>query len=571
MDKYVIGIDFGSTQSSVSFLRIGSMDSPELIMFGDSEMVPTELAVKENDDGEFVVAAWGNNICENNLPEGAKVVGNFKRYLCYSEGLSADEPDYDLKKNANAYSLLFLRELAKYVEGKKGMLSSERFVTCVAHPAGWDSKRVDCLKRLVQEAGFPGDERGIRTIEEPVAAVHSLRISDQSDFVFGNKPEKNMVIDFGGGTLDICIVETDICGREPIIPDNGRGGDPVLGGKDFDAELRRRLFNNGKADKCDYDSNVFYRRTVDKCCKQNKEQASRAFSSGEEIFRLNLESLTCGVLPLHKSELLTEEKGRYEGDFATLAGKFERCVAETLERAGVVPADIRNIILTGGSSLLFFVRDLLSRKFSYSKKHIHGTKNPYTDVVRGAAVAIGRTDEPGKIKGIWYEWCYNPHGNNYESWKWQGPICLKKPSKTESNESEFMKELDFSGIKTSYLFSHSIAVRFFKGYGEGSFDSKELPTVVEFYARKNSVFMKSIKYKASLVKELFFGGTSKERPEDSYKAFVAYETKTQKACLRIYNMKGALIESIELIPNRITYASKIGLGVRKEEILVSKK
>ena len=69
----------------------------------------------------------------------------------------------------------------------------------------------------------------------------------QKNFRFGNKPEHYMVIDFGGGTLDICIIKTDILGRTPKIISTS--GDPQLGGKEFDEIIEHLFFRNNESIK----------------------------------------------------------------------------------------------------------------------------------------------------------------------------------------------------------------------------------------------------------------------------------------------------------------------------------
>lgn len=78
-------------------------------------------------------------------------------------------------------------------------------------------------------AGFAPES--IRTVNEPIAAAAHYARNHQAA-----PGSRVAVFDFGGGTLDIAVLE-----RAPLEPQGYRvlayGGDPVLGGRSFDARL----------------------------------------------------------------------------------------------------------------------------------------------------------------------------------------------------------------------------------------------------------------------------------------------------------------------------------------------
>lgn len=89
MARKVIGIDFGSSQSSIAIMDIGSTSVPELLNVGGGRggvTIPTLLALDPNDDS---VIAYGNDarklklkLKQNREEEGNVIFpDNFKRYL----------------------------------------------------------------------------------------------------------------------------------------------------------------------------------------------------------------------------------------------------------------------------------------------------------------------------------------------------------------------------------------------------------------------------------------------------------------------------------------------------------
>ena len=278
-ERTVIGIDFGSSQSSIAVLRIGSTEAPELLNVGGGRngvTIPTLLAVDANDGS---VIDFGANVRRHYAEEQQGTVifaSNFKRYL--GENVASNDPDS--RKEANKYCKLFIYELAKFVKERYNVkeLDSNDFETCLAYPATWSTEQVELLKQYAKEAGFPADPiLGIKAIPEPVAAMHALKVQN-ADFRFGNCPEYFMVIDFGGGTLDICVIRTDTLGRTPEIISTS--GDSELGGKEFDDIIEHKFFRNVEGVSRDQLSGRELAELSDKI-KEAKETFSENFKNNE--------------------------------------------------------------------------------------------------------------------------------------------------------------------------------------------------------------------------------------------------------------------------------------------------
>ena len=82
--RKVIGIDFGSSQSSIAIMEIGSNIQPELLNVGggrNGQTMPTVLALDKNDD---TLRAAGNEVRQRYkevADSSCRLVSNFKRYL----------------------------------------------------------------------------------------------------------------------------------------------------------------------------------------------------------------------------------------------------------------------------------------------------------------------------------------------------------------------------------------------------------------------------------------------------------------------------------------------------------
>ena len=160
--RKVIGIDFGSSQSSIAIMDIGSNIQPELLNVGggrNGQTMPTVLALDKNDD---TLRAAGNEVrlrYREVADSSCKLVSDFKRYLGSSPDSADTSEIADLRKHAEIYAKTFLREMARVVERRfnvaREALSSEDFATCVAHPASWSDDRVPPPKSITMKcSGF---------------------------------------------------------------------------------------------------------------------------------------------------------------------------------------------------------------------------------------------------------------------------------------------------------------------------------------------------------------------------------------------------------------------------------
>ena len=542
--KYVIGIDFGSTYSAIAIQEIGTLKAPQLIKFsGDKFYVPTVLALEEDDEGETKVVAWGDRVSKAH--KDSKIVSHFKRDII------EPEPEY--------CSLKFLAALRAFLVSEKGVnLDSGNYITCIAHPAGWNKTRIDSLKDLVKRAGFPGDK--IRTIEEPVAAAYSQILSEESDFEFGGKPENNLVIDFGGGTLDICIVGTDYGTRGPsvrVVSEEVKDGKNI-GGKDFDEKISKYVRDCKNLSEAYNKEGSWLKHDFDLYVRANKECASEKFSSGKGsyVFGSMVRFGGASGFEVKKDTWLRWDKSSFSGIFAELVENFKCLIDGAIEKSGLLPSEIDKVILTGGSSRWWFVRRLVEEKFSHIKDRIFITKNPYTDVAVGTAIAFGRGRGRGteRISGLWLACAYDPKDDNPENWKWTSPICIRKAGKTEVSGVSPRNDLPLQKkLETQYVFPHRIGFKVYDDNGKTHY------AVVELYARKNFPLIQKIKRVPGMFKKKV------HEIADEYTVQAEYNADNETVYICVRDVLEREIEHIPLIPGHISYASKFGLGVRKAE------
>ncbi len=486
MPRKVIGVDFGSSQSSISVMTIGTMNFPELLYVAGYKggiTVPTILALDKNDNSFL---AFGNEVY--NYKKGNtgdfEFVSDFKRKL-------------DCGKEYDQYCQIYINELANLVKNHYNIssLDADEYVTCFAYPASWEgTDKVNKLKVLAEKAGFPD----VKCISEPVAAMNTLRVIN--DFKFSDKPEYHMVIDFGGGTLDICIIRTDILGKDPKII--AKSGDPKLGGKEFDDIIEKLFFRNNDT----LNQKDFKEKNSSDLHKQIKE-AKNFFSEiwlkrDSATYDFNLRG--CNKLTLSKEEF--KEICKTRGIF----DQITKCIKEALNQSELRDTDIKKVILTGGSSKWFFMPQIVAEKFALAGEKIYLTQNPFTDVANGCAIERGWSPKPLKNPGLWIKYKID---NKQES----EAIPIIKPSSTKNNEQINVPITELEGTK--YFSNYQISIIFLKLTGEKSYESIGETAIVEFPAKSNKPFIKRLTRIIDAVK----GNKLSQLTDKYYLYFIAKE------------------------------------------------
>ena len=515
MARKVIGIDFGSSQSSISMMTIGSSVAPELLRVGGGKngmTIPTRMAIGINDG---LVKAIGNEVRsyeKSSEAAGVKFVRDFKRYLGDPAAANSEE---DSVRNANDYCRYTIKHLADIVRKHENIqtdqgdvLDPKEYVTCIAHPATWTDAQIAQLKAFAKDAGLPADsEEGVYTISEPEAAMHALRVKDSANFRFGDHPEHFMVIDFGGGTLDICIVKTGILGRNPRIVKESCTGDPFLGGKDFD-DILEHLFFRQNSSLARKEMDHWELSELREKLKEAKEMFSLNFAKGNNKPAIPID-IPSGKFNFEISkeqfESLVKAKGYYD--------KIKQSIRKSMEAAGIDVPDITNVILTGGSSQWFFMENLVAQSLDLFGDKVVMSEDPYFDVATGCSVSIGRTDEPEMRPGVWIKWRLQGEKD------WEKPKCLLLPARinlTKETQSQYIGSL----LATQYVVPYRIEISWWSGVSEDELEQsqKDKNAVIEFYARSNSPILDALRGVSCAVRR-----KSYTPMKDEYQIYIQYQ------------------------------------------------
>ncbi|MEE2061549.1 Hsp70 family protein [Rhodococcus artemisiae] len=249
----------------------------------------------------------------------------------------------------------------------------------LTHPEAWSPQQIATLTAAATRAG--ADPAAVVTVPEPRAAAHHYSRATPAE------PGTTIaVFDFGGGTLDVAVLTATGAGRFEV---SAARGDNTLGGKDFDARLRRWIEEQLGADEPTVagalrTAPLHLQRSIDEQIRAAKELLSESPSA----------TVTLDTGTSRHTVSITR------GEFDELIGPdLDRAVAlarATLADAGITgPDDLAALYLTGGSARIPLVHTRLGELGPVAT-----LDDPKTVVAQGALLAVEDVPVPGGLDTV---------------------------------------------------------------------------------------------------------------------------------------------------------------------------
>lgn len=351
----IVGIDLGTTNSLVS---VWQDDKCTLIPNNLGEyLTPSVVGVDEN--GEILV---GQTAKERLISHPECTVSSFKRFMgtdkIYTLGQKAFTPS-----DLSSFVLKQLKEDAERFLGEKVQEA------VISVPAYFNDFQRNATKIAGELAGFHVE----RIVNEPSAAALAYR--------FGRTEEEQtfLVFDFGGGTLDVSVVDA----FDNVIEIVAVAGDNHLGGDDVNRVIAEKFLSVNHLDEGALSKEE--RASLLKESEKLKRSLTDAPESemevvaGGKVYRMHLDNK--GLLEI-SSRLL-------EGIGAPLK--------RALDDSGYSFADVDDIIMVGGSGKMPIVRNYL--QFLSGKKPLCSI-DPDVAVAVGAGMYAGIKERMEAVKDV---------------------------------------------------------------------------------------------------------------------------------------------------------------------------
>ena len=311
----ILGVDLGTTNSLAVVYKEGK---PVRIPNAYGEYV-TASAVSIL-DGKIVV---GKLAKERLITHPECSASLFKRNMGSDVTYTLDRKEYD----SATLSSFVVKQL---IEDAQNYLHEEISEVVISVPAYFNARQRQDTKRIGELLGIKVE----RLINEPSAAAIACHMDDEY--------ETFVVFDFGGGTLDVSVVDC----FENVISINAISGNNHLGGTDFDRAMAEYFCLKNELNYKILDSS--FQQSILRTCEQAKIKLST-----QNVVEVSLVHLNKNYNCIFDENVL----------FNTTHSLLESCknvIGKAVKDSGFSANELDSLILVGGSSKMPVLQHYLS-------------------------------------------------------------------------------------------------------------------------------------------------------------------------------------------------------------------
>ena len=398
-NELILGIDLGTTYSCASVMldhrivvienSLGQRTTPSYVCFlKNKEICVGELAkLQPSKEYKYIIynskRLLGRNINDKEIKEiipdlpfdvrqddelnQLKININFKgegNKIFYPEQISA----LILKKIIADSEYYLQRLLNKNIIIKNAVITVPAYFNQRQREATYQAAKIINLnvKRMINEPTAASLAYGYKTIGENNKLI--------------------TVLDFGGGTLDLTLLQFIKNQSNAYCDIKFSYGDTHFGGEDFDYILMNKCLES--VGKNYFDKKLQCNIRLKRACEIAKIKLSTVDSTNiilEEYSKeININ------FPLTKKD--------FESYCEPIFNKFENLLKNFLSSCGHKDTDIAEVILIGGTTLIPKVESIIQSVFKYSQ--IKKNLNPKEAVARGAAIQAAILSKLSTVKNM---------------------------------------------------------------------------------------------------------------------------------------------------------------------------
>lgn len=355
----IIGVDFGTSTSVIRVKRyqdgnpVGDRLETKQVTFNmGSSMVPT--LVQKLNTGESVFFGYDAEISRRDTV----TYKNFK--------IDIENADKDIRRQARELTSDFIGYLAKTyrIQSEGGHLgeSTDYERTIISYPVKWSDETKAFMIETAKTAGFPN----VEGLDEAQAAIRAVtiqnadRLSGKGYFKIGDAVNI-LLVDMGAGTTDLVLCRhmpgnnprTEILSTWPV------GGSAHFGGSEVDILLKQYICDSLSKRGSEM---VNKRIGTDKFKTWKETVVSPALSKNEVADYFS--ALHTLLEDLGSDEKYSINRAGFEEYAADYLRQLPELVKDCVKAAGIEGKDVNLVVLTGGHSQWYFVKEILSGKLN---------------------------------------------------------------------------------------------------------------------------------------------------------------------------------------------------------------
>lgn len=348
----VLGVDLGTTNSLAVVYKEGkAIRIPNA--YGEY-VTPSAISIL---DGKIVV---GKLAKERLITHPECSASLFKRNMGTDVTYKLDKKEYD----SATLSSFIVKQL---IEDAQNYLHESIDEVVISVPAYFNARQRQDTKRIGELLGIKVE----RLINEPSAAAIACHMDDEY--------ETFVVFDFGGGTLDVSVVDC----FENVISINAISGNNHLGGTDFDRAMAEYFCLKNGLDYNILDSS--FQQSILRACEQAKIKLST-----QNVVEVSLVHLNKNYNCLFDENVL----------FNITHSLLESCknvIGRAVKDSGFSASELDSLILVGGSSKMPVLQHYLSDALNIP---VLKEENMDSLVVLGLGKYIGIKQRDENIKDV---------------------------------------------------------------------------------------------------------------------------------------------------------------------------
>ncbi|MDQ6669134.1 MAG: molecular chaperone DnaK [Thermoproteota archaeon] len=358
----IIGIDLGTSNSAAAAMIGGK---PTIIQAAEGTSIggkafPSVVAFTR--DGQLIVGEPARRQMISN-PEGTVIAA--KRKMGSDFKFNVFGKDYTPQQ----ISSFILQKIKRDAEAFLGDTVDKAVITA---PAYFN----DNQRQATKDAGEIAGLQVVRIINEPTAASLAYGLDKLQ------KDLKILVFDFGGGTLDVTLMEMG----GGVFQVKSTSGDTQLGGTDMDNTLVDHVLQEFKKQSgLDIRNDKAAMMRIREAAEKAKIELSNVVTT-----EINLPFLAYDSVTGPKNLVLNFSRSKLEELLRPIVERCKPPMLQALQDAKLAPADIDKIILIGGPTRMPMVRQFVATVMG---------KEPERGVDPMEAVALGAAIQGAIIAG----------------------------------------------------------------------------------------------------------------------------------------------------------------------------
>ena len=353
-----LGIDLGTTNSVACTVKNGKY---AYINFRNKELLPSAMLYKDGKISIGSIAKRKATIYPTNY------ISSSKTYMGSNEKKWQIE-DRTFTPTDVATEILHVI----HDEAVKFFGNNDEIETVITTPAYFSSSQNAATAEAGKRAGFKVKQ----ILAEPVAAAIAYAFDDLKT------NEKIYVVDLGGGTFDVTLLEVSSNNEYRTLM---KDGDNHLGGDDFDIAIYELMLSHIRQDI-----------GVDLSTEESSELTPEAYSRARQKLLQEAERVKCVLSDAEEDDisimnLFPYRDGNYDFDMTLTRAAFmqaasklvrhvENTIRDSLHNVERSVDEVNRVILVGGSANMPFIRE-------YVEEFFH--KKPYSDKDLSKLVAMG--------------------------------------------------------------------------------------------------------------------------------------------------------------------------------------